>query len=290
MRDNIINRYIQDLYRFFKLYSRRREFKSIFDTDINLTDVDCLKPFITQTPTLSVIAEFYFKNGFYDDAIKFYRLMVSNHDADPHVYQKIGYSFQSLGKWHEALRNYSMYELVDSSDVWNTKQMAQCYRSLHDHAKAIEYYSKALEISPQSVNLCLSLGHCFLDKGDYDKALQQYYKADLMEGAKHRAWRPIAWCSFLLSDYERAIDYYDRITQYDTPTPQDLLNRGHVLLCQGDMQEAITTYRKSLEGMNGDTAKFRAAFKGDAMELRLHGVSAVDQALIPDAVCGPLSQ
>ena len=37
--------------------------------------------------------------------------------------------------------------------------------------------------------------------------------------------------------------------------------------------------------MNGDTSKFRAAFKDDGMELRLHGISAVDQALIPDAVC-----
>ena len=38
--------------------------------------------------------------------------------------------------------------------------------------------------------------------------------------------------------------------------------------------------------MDGDTNKFREAFKGDAVELRLHGVTAVDQALIPDAVCG----
>ena len=76
MRDTIVNRYIQDLYRFFKLYSRRREFKSIFDTDINLTEVDCLKNYISDTSTLSVIAEFYFKNSFYADAIKFYRQML----------------------------------------------------------------------------------------------------------------------------------------------------------------------------------------------------------------------
>jgi hypothetical protein len=37
--------------------------------------------------------------------------------------------------------------------------------------------------------------------------------------------------------------------------------------------------------MGGDAHKFRAAFKDDAMELRLHGISTVDQALIPDAVC-----
>ena len=64
-----------------------------------------------------------------------------------------------------------------------------------------------------------------------------------------------------------------------------MLNRGHVLLCQKHTQEAIDSYRESLRRMNGDKAKFRAAFKGDAMELRLHGITAVDQALIPDVVC-----
>lgn len=284
MRDNIVNRYIQDLYRFFKLYSRRREFKSIFDSDINLTEVDCLKPYITHTPTLSVIAEFYFKNGFYDDAIKFYRLMVSNHDADPHVYQKIGYSLQSLGKWREALRNYSRYELVDSSDVWNSKQMAQCYRSLHDHTKAIEYYSKALEISPQSVNLCLSLGHCFLDKGDYDKALQQYYKADFMPKAKHRAWRPIAWCSLLTGKHEQAVNYYKKIIREDTATSQDYLNYGHVLQVMGNIAEAIVQYRESLALENHNEETFAKQYMADAKYVvNKLGVQACDYALLLDA-------
>ncbi|MBR0024377.1 MAG: tetratricopeptide repeat protein [Muribaculaceae bacterium] len=284
MRDNIVNRYIQDLYRFFKLYSRRREFKSIFDSDINLTEVDCLKPYITHTPTLSVIAEFYFKNGFYDDAIKFYRLMVSNHDADPHVYQKIGYSFQSLGKWREALRNYSRYELVDNSDVWNTKQMAQCYRSLHDHTKAIEYYSKALEISPQSVNLCLSLGHCFLDKGEYDKALQQYYKADFMPKAKHRAWRPIAWCSLLTGKHEQAVNYYKKIIREDTATSQDYLNYGHVLQVMGNIAEAIAQYRESLALENHNEETFAKQYMADAKYVvNKLGVQACDYALLLDA-------
>ena len=57
-----------------------------------------------------------------------------------------------------------------------------------------------------------------------------------------------------------------------------------MLLCQGKTQEAIESYRKSLALMGGVTKKFRDAFKGDALELRLHGVSAVDQTLIPDAV------
>ncbi len=284
MRDTIVNRYIQDLYRFFKLYSRRREFKSIFDTDINLTEVDCLKNYISDTSTLSVIAEFYFKNSFYDDAIKFYRQMVANHDADPHVYQKIAYSYQSLGKYREALRNYSRYELVDSSDIWNTKQMAQCYRSQHDHEKAIEYYNKALDISPQSVNLCLNLGHCYLDKGDYDNALQQYYKADFMPKAKHRAWRPIAWCSLLTGKHEQALNYYKKIVSEDTPTSQDHLNYGHLLQVMGRITDAIVQYRESLKLELNDEETFSHLYMADAKYVvKKLGIHANDYILLLDA-------
>ncbi len=284
MRDTIVNRYLQDLYRFFKLYSRRREFRSIFDTDINLTEAQCLKSYISHTPTLSVIAEFYFKNGFYDDAIKFYRLMVANHDTDPHVYQKIGYAQQSLGKLREALKNYSRYELVDNTDVWNIKQMAQCYRLLREHDKAVEYYSKALEISPQSVNLCLSLGHCYLDQGDYDSALKQYYKADFMPKAKHRARRPIAWCSLLTGKHEQALNYYDKIINDDSPTAQDHLNYGHALQLSGRIGDAINQYRKSLALEHNNTETFSQLYLADAKYIvNKMGVAASDYALILDA-------
>ena len=190
--------------------------------------------------------------------------MVANHDANPHVYQKIAYAYQSLGKYREALKNYSRYELVDSSDAWNTRQMAQCYRHLHDHDKAIEYYNRALEMSPQSVNLCLNLGHCYLDKGDYDNALHQYYKADFMPKAKHRAWRPIAWCSFLTGKHEQAVNYYEKIINDDTPTSQDYLNYGHLLQSMGRIAEAIDKYRKSLELENNDEDTLLKLYMADA--------------------------
>lgn len=285
MRDNIVNRYIQDLYRFFKLFSRRREFMSIFDTDIKLSDVECLKPYISDTSTLSVIAEFYFKNGFYEDAIKYYRDMISNRDADPHVYQKIAFAQQSLGKLRDALKNYLRYELVDNADTWNTKQMAQCYRSMHNYDMAIEYYNKALELSPQSVNLCLNLGHCYLDKGEYDNALQQYYKADFMPKAKHRAWRPIAWCSLLTGKHEQAVNYYEKIISDDTPSSQDYLNYGHVLQSMGRIADALTQYRKSLDLDGNDQEAFSRLYFDDAKYLvnKLE-IPSSDYALVLDAV------
>jgi tetratricopeptide (TPR) repeat protein len=206
---------------------------------------------------------------------------------DDHIYPKIGFAYQNAGKPDQALTYYKRYELLHEDDAWNIRHMAACYRAVGKLDKALDYYRRAEAINPENVSLTLTIGHILLEQNRTNDALQQYFKADLMPNAKHRAWRPIAWCSFLLNDYDRAIEYYDRIIHDDKPSPQDMLNRGHVLLCQGQTQQAIETYRNSLQLMNGDVLKFRTAFREDAMELRLHGVSAVDQALIPDAVCSP---
>ena len=291
LRVGIINAFVQDLYRFFKLFSRRREFIPVMDDPgLDMTDCLPLAQVTRDAHVLELLGALYFKNAFYEDAIKCFTRLEGMDDAtDDHIYQKIGFAYQNAGKFDKALTYYKRYELLHEDDVWNTRHIAACYRAQGKLEQALDYYRRAEALSPDNVSLVLTIGHVLLEQNRTSEALQQYFKADLMEGARHRAWRPIAWCLFLLSDYDRAIDYYDRIADEDKPSTQDLLNRGHVLLCQGNTQEAIESYRESLRLMDYDITKFRAAFKGDAMELRLHGVSAVDQALIPDVVCSTQS-
>ena len=282
----IVNAFVQDLYRFFKLFSRRREFIAVMDdSGLDMTDCQPITQVTRDPHVLELLGALYFKNAFYNDAIKCFTRLESMEDVtDDHIYQKIGFAYQNAGKLKEALNYYKRHELLHENDEWNMRHIAACYRQLGDYGKALEYYRHAEEIRPDNVSLSLTIGHVLLEDGHTSEALQQYFKTDLMDGAKHRAWRPIAWCSFLLNDYDRALDYYDRIANEDTPSAQDMLNRGHVLLCQGKTQDAIQTYRQSLQLMDNDAKRFRQAFKGDAVELRLHGVSSVDQSLIPDAV------
>lgn len=283
-REAIANRHLQDLYRFFKLFSRKREFVAVFDKDMDLTGLPLLQSHTCRRETMSIIAEFYFKNEFYEDAIKYFTLIMSSSDSvDPVIFQKTGFCHQNLGNTREALRCYKRYLLAHDNDPWTIKHMAACYRAMKRYDKAIECYQLVEQLQPDSVATTLSLGNCLLEADNVPEALKYYYKADFLNGAKHRAWRPIAWCSFLTGNSDRALSYYDKIINEDQATSQDYMNRGHVFLCAGQIADAINSYRESLS-LEGNIDSFRKAFANDARHLNAQGISNDDIALVIDSL------
>ena len=286
-RERITNMYVQDLYRFFKLFSRRREFLPAFDGDLDFTGVPYLGEWTRSAKSIELVAEFYFKNGFHDDAIKFYNLLLkSSEQADPHIFQKLGFCYQSKGNADEALRQYRRYELANDNDLWTLKHIAACHRELKEYEQALACYQRANELQPDNVANILNMGHCLLEQGKTEEAMQLYFKADLAEegSSRHRAWRPVAWCSFLLGNDERSLKYYDQIIAQGTATAQDHLNRGHVLLADGRITEAVSCYRQALTLENGDTERLRRAILADQEALLARGISTNDLPLIIEAV------
>ena len=284
-RDHLINQYVHDLYRFFKLYSRRRDFPSIFDTDLNLISIPLIGDYLHNKEIISVIAEFYFKNGFYPDAVLYYKYLLDNwNDNDLILYQKIGFAYQAQADFNAALSYYLKYDIVNDSDLWNLQHIAACYKALKNNDKAFDYYKRANELNPDNITTCLNLGHHYLEAGDLDAALKHYYKVDYLDTKKHRAWRPIAWCSFLKQDYEQSQKYYDKIISDDSPTAHDFLNYAHLLLCSQGVSQAVKAYVDALKRFDGKLDRFADAFLADAQVLQNNGIDSDSIPLILDTV------
>ena len=292
-RDTIATRCVQDLYRFFKLFSRRSEFLAAMDTEMDFTALPYLSSYTDAPDTLLVIAEFYLKNEFDNDAVKYFeRLLATQNQTDPIVLQKLGFAHERLGNTREALKQYKRYELANDDDLWTLRHIASCYRALHKPDKALEYYERIDHIKPNQVSTTLNMGHALLESGRIEEALQYYFKADLMDDNKHRAWRPIAWCSFLLGNDERALDYYNRIINGSKPTMSDYMNRGHVHMCSHRIADAIADYRQAHVMASDDGTALREALLADLPHLRARGICDQDTWLVVDAavqVQGPLT-
>ena len=284
-RDASINGYIQSLYRFFTLFSRKNDFMSVFKSAMDFTQMPFFEQWGLEQTSLLTIAEYYLKNGFYEDAVSYFSY-IQKHFADvaPHILQKMGFAYQNLGDYRNAIQYYLRYELVDENDLWNNRHIAICYRSLKQYENALKYYEMVLSVKDTNATMCLNAGHCLLELNRPDEALNYYYKADYLDSCNPKVWRSVAWANFLTGNYAQSENYYKKLLENKSATSQDMLNYGHLLLAEGKLADAVHCYAQSAKGGEESLNIFQSAFRVDLPILRRKGVDEGIAALVKETV------
>lgn len=283
-RENISNRYIQDLYRFIKLHPQRRDFVDFFATPIEkILQIDTFTTITHDEKLLKTLGEYLFKNSCYDDASYIFTMLSHNNFVDSELYQKIGYCHQSKGEYATALEYYLKADLIKPNNVWTLRRIATCYRNMKKTENAIDYFLKADNLAPDNVSVNLNIGHCYLELKQYDTALKYYFKVDYLDARSTKARRPLAWCSFMAGKTEQAWRYYEKILS-DKPSYSDFLNSGHVALAMGNMKESITLYRKSIQADNNSIENFTRDYEQDLEVLVNAGISSQELSIVYDQV------
>lgn len=268
----ISNQYIQDLYRFFKLYPYKNNFFDIFKLRLNFYDKKSISPLISDHNSMLQIANYCFDKNFFSEALGIYQKLIDNGAFESDLWQKLGYCKQMLDDLKGALDAFLQAELLSPDNSWIIKRIAQVYKSLKDPQRALEYYQRAAQLNPNNLNLELNIGHCYLDLGEYDKALNCYFKIEVLDSKSSKSWRPIAWTAFLLRKFELAQQYYQQILA-DKPNVHDFLNAGHVELCLNHKKTALDFYLKAVR-KSSDFNQFVTLFEEDVKELIAAGVDA----------------
>ncbi len=272
----VCKQYVQDLYRFFKVYPRKNEFIDIFALPLDFHEIEAISSIISDPKNLEKIALYYFEKNHLSEALSAYRMLSEVDSANSEVWQKIGFCEQNLGDIEEAIKAYLRAELIDSANTWVLRRIAQCYRLLKQPEDALQYYKRLESLHPDNLNIQLNIGHCYLELQEYDEALKNYFKVEWIDESNTRVWRSIAWCSFLSHKFDVSQKYYEKIIE-DTPTSHDFLNAGHVELALNNIKEAMNYYSNSIQKIK-NMKSFKALLKGDFEELKQAGV---DLNIIP---------
>lgn len=283
-RENISNRYLQDLYRFSKLHPRRSEFNDTFSLSIEkLFDTQEFAPILQDEKLLKSLGEYLFAHQYYTDALYILDKLTATHYTESDLFQKIAYCYQSLGQYQEALEYYLKADLIKPNHVWTLRRIATCYRNIKKSNKALEYYMRADELSPDNISVNLNIGNCYLEQKKYDEALRYYFKVDFLDSKGTKARRPIAWCSFLAGKYEQAMGVYKKILDSNA-TSLDYINAGHVQLAMAHTRQAIELYLTAIKTDQGDIDNFTKVFTQDIPDLINAGISEEDIPIIYDYV------
>lgn len=282
-RDNIANKYVQNLYRFFNLFSRKSEFYNPFSTPLNLIDVPFVRDILSDIESLKLIAEFYFKQEYFSDALSLFQRISLTEAPTADRYQKMGFCHENCMDFDKAIECYEKVELMKNDDVWTLKHSALCHRANGNIEKALDCYQRIEKLKPDNIAIANNIANCLLEAGKPEEALKYYFKVDYMADKGNKTLRPIAWCSFLCGNLPQSLEYYDKIIA-NGPSADDCINRGHALLASGNIKEAVESYKKAIEMDNRNIDKFIETLKTDKQYLGNAGVDLEDLPMIVDKI------
>lgn len=145
-RSSLIRSYVQDLYRFFNLYSRKDEMINPFASALDLTDSPVLsEQFKPDSDVVKTAAEFCFAHKHYVLALKLFAYMENGGVFTEDLFQKIGFCYNSLNNVTSALEAYRKAELLNGDNPWTLKKLASCLAITGNMQEALTYYERLFD-------------------------------------------------------------------------------------------------------------------------------------------------
>lgn len=278
----VSRQYIQDLYRFFKLWMRRYEIHDIFEDSLDLWNKITTEDALLNENYINKLADYLFTHDYLTEAGMLYDTSIELYnEKNAELWQKAGYIYQKIGSYESAIDYYLQSDLLVPDNVWNNRHLAQCYKREGKYDKALKYYKKVEQAQPDNLNLALQIGQCLMEIQRYDEALAYFFKVEYLDNKPLNARRAIGWCSFITGKYQEAKKYYDLLISEAKPSMQDWMNAGHLYYVLGDAEKAIEYYRKA-QSLCGSHDEFIRLYLADKADLLKQGFNKVDLFILPD--------
>lgn len=280
-----IRHYLQDLYRFFKFFRKKDDFEDPFSSPFVASQIAQLKDILgINVETIRLIAEFYFKNKYYSEAAGLFELLDS-FDSDYSNWEKIGFCYDRMKDYSQALEWYRKAELVSPDKEWLVKKIAVALKNGGQPKEALVYYNKALKSDPDNYHLLMSAGQCYLDLNEIGDALQCFYHAQYLKPNNMGVLRALAWSELMASNYDKALNLYREIVADAGAKASDFLNAAHCAMAVNDMKEAVKFYRKFIDlSPEKDIKTLVLALRDDALATKKLGIKTSDLRLIVDKI------
>ena len=275
--------YVQNIYRFFKLFGRRNEFFDPFARKFFLGGIDVADSALRDADTLRAMAELLLRIEAWDDARAAYEMLESVAEPSAEIYQKKGYCHEQLRHYGEAAECYSYADLMDGTSAWTLRRLGACLRRSGQPERASEVLERLCRMQPDVESSALNLAYARIEAGHYADALRQLAAVEVMGAAPRKLNRPMAWSAFMSGDFETARRKYREVLD-DAPDGSDYLNMGHLAWVEGRIADAITLYRRAMDASGLDLAGLEKAIRADMASIAPLGADPTELPLLLDAL------
>ena len=276
--------YLQDIYRFFRLFPQRAKFVNPFDPD-TARYLFFAAPVFSKThlePMFNEVAAFLLKQRRTREAA----LVLSN----------IGEARRDFQYWMMAGYLAQHYQNVEKVPV-NGYDDLQCYtkalelqpgheRALKGYGKslfmrgmyaeALDTYNQLVTINPEKKSYRLNRAVCMTNLGQYTGAIQDLYRLNYESPEDQDVNRVLAWTLVCEGKYESAEKIYAQLLKDDSQA-DDLLNYGYCLWFSGHIDNAADCFHRFLKE-TGVSPEF--ILENEADLLKEKGITEPEQQLM----------
>jgi tetratricopeptide (TPR) repeat protein len=231
--------YLQDLFRFFRLFPQRGDFRNFFTYEMS----ECLffhyrLFFFTklQDQFYDIIC-FLIKRNRHQDARK-----VLECYEDEKYYNYDFYMLSAYLRHGKELDYRRALELNPDSEqaMWG---LAREVFGKEKYDEALDLYDKLLAINPDKKLYLLNKSVCLTNLRRYDEAEQILFRLNYEDSDNLNVARVLAWALTCDGKYEQAGRLYDQLMAVDLPASGDLLNYGFYLWFNDRIDEAASCFR-----------------------------------------------
>ena len=211
---SILRQYVQNLYRFFMLFSYAQEFDNPFTKIASCpAPSNPLSQVIAVPDHLFRLVGLNIKQKRYLSAIEYFMCLEGAHPESMQAtqLQQLGFCYQKMKMYDEAIEAYAKADLLSPDSYWTIHHLAQCCHAMRYYGQALEYYEMAESMKPDNLSLTLHVAELLYEQGEYEAAIPRLHKIDYHHPESLKSLRLLAECHFMSEQGAQAIKYYERM-------------------------------------------------------------------------------
>jgi tetratricopeptide (TPR) repeat protein len=164
-----------------------------------------------------------------------------------HAYRCRGNAYLSLGRYEEAVADYSRAIELDPRHARDLSNRGKLYRDLGQLDKSLDDVSRAIELDPKYVRAWINRALIYLDLGQRDKAVADLSRAIEVDPKYAVAWYNRGSAYFQLGQAEKAVANFSRAIELDPKFAAAWNYRGLAYRKLGQLEKAIANFSRAIE-------------------------------------------
>lgn len=283
----ICRAYIQDLYRFFRLYRSSNELINPFIDNHKSSFVADTFFFVYKSFIGTGLDEYKMRLALYlykhKNMDKLVELMSTFHVEDANYNILMGYINLYFGKPDVAYQIFNMVLQEDTENQWALKGMARAAMDCEDYDTAEHTYSQLLRLEPDNINYAVKRCVTLLKTERYAEAREKLFRLDYQYPDNMNVKRVFAWTMLLDKSLDKASQLYDRILA-DAPMAEDYLNSGYCWWAKGNIGQAKNSFQAWITMTKGNKDRLLEEIRNDQKVLDLYGITEIDCLLMVNLI------